>query len=222
MKQRPGAALMLVLWIIVVITTIASGVFIATRSTTDITSNYRARVVARYAAESGVTVAVASLQDSLERVSDLSARRRYLNQLDQALGRNAEVTLGDARFGIALIDVGSRLDLNTADVSQLVRLFSFFTDAMAAESAARAIRPFLPLQNLDQLLVIPGAERGNDDMVIALAGCCAIAPYAPAARKSNSVLNATVGGSVDAGAITIGPGGVVLQDVGSPKYPWLR
>ncbi|MEX2282460.1 MAG: hypothetical protein WEE89_08245 [Gemmatimonadota bacterium] len=159
MKPRAGVALMLVLWIIVVITTIGSGVFVATRSNTDITSNYRARVVARYASESGVTLAVAALQDSLQRLTEISERRRYLNRLDRALGDRAEVTLGDASFGVALIDVGSRLDLNTADGTQLSRLFAFFTDAIAAESAARAIRPFLPLQSVEQLREIPDVSR---------------------------------------------------------------
>src|SRR5687768_12001985 len=151
MKARPGVALILVLWIIVVITAIGSSVFLATRSTTDITSNYRARVVARYAAESGVTVAVAALQDSLGRLTETSERRLYLNQLDRALGNHAQSALGDASYGIALIDVGSRLDINTADATQLARLFSFFTDGIAAEAAARAVRAFLPMQNLDAL-----------------------------------------------------------------------
>jgi type II secretory pathway component PulK len=163
MKPRAGVVLMLVLWIIVVITTIGSSVYVATRSNTDITSNNRARVVARYAAESGVTVAVAALQDSLQHLTETSERRRYLNQLELALGNKNEVALGDASFGIALIDVGSRLDLNTADVTQLSRLFAFFTDAIAAESAARAIRPYLPLQSLDRLREIPDVPRGLAD-----------------------------------------------------------
>ena len=149
---------MLVLWIIVVLGTIGSGVFIATRSTTDITANYRARVIARYAAESGVTVAVSSLVDSLSRLTDPRARAQYLNDLERALGAN-RLSLGDARLGIALIDIGSRLDVNAADVTQLARLFGYFTDAIAAEAAARAIRPFLPLQSLDDLLRIPGVPR---------------------------------------------------------------
>jgi type II secretory pathway component PulK len=156
MKARPGVALILVLWIIVVITAIGSSVFLATRSNTDITSNNRARVVARYAAESGVTVAVAVLQDSLSHLTESSERRRYLNQLDRALGNNAQNSLGDASFGIALIDVGSRLDINTADATQLARLFSYFTDALAAEAAARAVRAFLPMQSLDALAAVPG------------------------------------------------------------------
>ena len=55
MKARPGVALMLVLWVIVFLTTITTGIALTTRSNSQITGNYRAGVVARYAAESGVT-----------------------------------------------------------------------------------------------------------------------------------------------------------------------
>jgi type II secretory pathway component PulK len=173
---RPGTALVLVLWVIVILTGIGTALVIATRSTTSITANYRAGAVARYAAESGVTLAVASLENNLATLGDAGARRGYLNSLDRALGGNAQVVLGDARAAIALIDVGSRLDANLADASSLTKLFSFFTDAIAAESAARAIRGFInggesptepspsllaarPLQSLDELIGIPGVPR---------------------------------------------------------------
>jgi type II secretory pathway component PulK len=125
--------------------------------------------VARYAAESGVTAAVAALEENLSRLDDLGARRVYLNQLDRALG-SGELSLGDARAAVVLVDVGSRLDINLAGFSSLSRLFSFFTDAIEAERAARAVRAFIegalgdggarsgarPLRSLDELAVIPG------------------------------------------------------------------
>lgn len=73
------------------------------------------------------------------------------------------------------------------------------------------------------------AERGNDDLVIALAGACAIAPYAPTRVKSGLVLN--TGSSPNPEDVMLGPGGVVMA--GRPGaystgsgfdggYPWLR
>ncbi|MCI0433738.1 MAG: type II secretion system protein GspK [Gemmatimonadetes bacterium] len=180
LAARPGAALMVVLWLIVVLGTISSGVLLSTRSATAAAANYRARVVGRFAAESGVTVAVATLQDSLRGLSETMARRDYLNNLDRALGAWAEAELGDARFAIALVDVSARVDVNAAAPAQLVALFSFFTDALEAERAAAAIRAYIDagesplaegsgvqdptiglttarrLRSLDELLAIPG------------------------------------------------------------------
>jgi type II secretory pathway component PulK len=140
---RPGVALMLVLGIIVILGTIASAIALATRSTTTIAANYRARVVARYAAESGVTIATAELEQNLAALADTAPRRLYLNHLDMALGNSNKIALGDARIAVGLVDVSSRLDVNNADVSSLRRLFSFFTDAPEAAHAASAIRAYI-------------------------------------------------------------------------------
>jgi general secretion pathway protein K len=183
MKPRAGVALLLVLWIIVVLSTIAAAVAQATRATNGVAVNYRARVIARYAAESGLTAAVAALEDSLARMESSSARQAYLNQLERALGARQQLDLEAARAAVALIDVGARLDVNNASTTALTTLFSFFTDALQAESAARAIQAYItrgqtaqdldpavfpdpssqgllvsarPLQSLDELLHIPG------------------------------------------------------------------
>jgi general secretion pathway protein K len=161
---------MLVLWIIVVLGTVTSGVVMSTRSTTAIAANYRARIVGRYAAESGVAVAVATLTDSLDRRADPAGRRDYLNRLDRALGANAQFTLGDGRVEVVLIDVGARLDVNTAGESSLTTLFGYFMPPLEAERAAAAIRGYIgggateagglqtarELQSLDELLRVPG------------------------------------------------------------------
>lgn len=175
-RDQSGVALMLVLWLIVILSTVSSGVVLATRSSTSLTANYRAKIVARYAAESGVTVAVAALEENLARLDDLEARRAYLNQLDRALG-SGEISLGDARIDVVLVDVSSRIDVNLASVSSLTRLFSLFTDALEAEAAAQAIRTFVggdagaqgpfaepagsrPLRSLDELAGMRGVPAG--------------------------------------------------------------
>jgi type II secretory pathway component PulK len=138
MTDRRGAALILVLWVIVALAAVSSGAVAATRSTNGIAANYRARAVARYAAESGITLAVATLENGLAATTEPNARRALLNDLDLVL--QPETALGDARLAVALVDVGSRIDVNTADVRSLGRLLSFFTDPLEAERAAQAIR----------------------------------------------------------------------------------
>ncbi|MBM4184962.1 MAG: hypothetical protein FJ207_12235 [Gemmatimonadetes bacterium] len=165
LSERRGVALPLVLWVIVVVSAICTGVVVSTRLNTSVAANYRARVVARYAAESGAAAAVATLEAGAQ-LGDTTARRDYLNDLDRALGGSRQGSLGDARFAVGLIDVGSRLDVNSADIASLTQLFAFFADAIQAESAARAIRAFVggdvtgrPLQSLDEMQRIPGVPR---------------------------------------------------------------
>ena len=172
---------MVVLWLIVALGTISSGVLLSTRTATAAAANYRAGVAGRFAAESGITLAVATLEDSLRVLSDSTARKSYLNDLDRALGGNESGSLGDARFAIALIDVSARLDVNNADARALATLFAFFTDALDAERAAAAVVAFIagggdasapggaaaprsmpasrPLQSLDALARVPGLPR---------------------------------------------------------------
>ncbi len=166
MRERRGAALILVLWLIVFLGAISTEVVLATRSTSRVASNYRALAVARYAAESGVTLAVATLEDSLATAIDAETLRDYLNHLDRALGTGDHLSLGDGRADVALIDVGSRLDVNTAGAESLAALLSFFTDPVEARGVAAAIRAFVggdvddpgprPLQSLDELTLIRG------------------------------------------------------------------
>jgi hypothetical protein len=89
---------MLVLWVIVFLSTITTGIVLTTRSNSEITGNYRAGVVARYAAESGVTAAVATLEDSLAKLGEGGPRRQYLNRLEGALGAAEQMQLGAASF----------------------------------------------------------------------------------------------------------------------------
>jgi len=158
-RSRPGFAVMLVLWLIVLLGALCSGVVMGARSSSLLAANYRAQVVARYAAESGLTVAVAALEDSLAKFVDGTARRSYLNQLDRALGTNAELSLGDARCALTLVDVGTRLDVNFADAESLTTLFAYFTDAIDAASVAAAVRELGPLQNIDELQRLADARR---------------------------------------------------------------
>jgi type II secretory pathway component PulK len=172
MKTRPGVALMLVLWVIVILGTISSGVILSTRSTSSLAANYRARVVGRYAAESGVNAALAALEDSLRVLgANAALRRDYLNRLDRALPWSGEVPLGEARFAVALVDPGARLDVNAADAGALTALLSRFTNGAEAERVAAAIRAYIagpatggepdllavrPLSSLDELAGVPG------------------------------------------------------------------
>jgi type II secretory pathway component PulK len=182
-RDRRGFALMLVLWLIVVLGTIAAAVALGTRESTALAGNARARVVGRYAAESGVASATAALESALAARPDTTDRERYLNHLETALPTRGETQLGEANVAVALIDVSARLDVNNADEAALTRFLAQF-DPSQAGSTAQAVRRYIDrtavtatpgsqsisggstlvaartLRSLDELEAIPGVSLG--------------------------------------------------------------
>lgn len=202
---RRGVALILVLWLVVILGVVATGVRRATRETTLLASNARARVVARYAAESGIEATIASIEDSLRLLTDSAGRRAFLNALEPS-GRDGDsVTVGDGQFAVAIVDASARLDVNAAPAEQLARLFGWFTDPLRARALADAVRRRVdgdgrvatPVGTLEQLRTIAGA----DARVLQLA-----APYLTVdgdgtvnrAAASDTVLSAAFGELRDA------------------------
>ncbi len=140
--RRQGVALVLVLWIVVILGAVAVGVASETHSTVEIARNAKARLVSRYAAESGIEATVAMIEDSLALVPDSVGRRDFLNALEPASVEDT-VVLDDARFSVGVIDASARLDVNSATEESLARFFSGFTDLASASLAARGIRSWI-------------------------------------------------------------------------------
>lgn len=173
---RRGVALALVLWLVVLLGTLAAAVVSATRDGTGAAANLRARAVARYAAESGVVAAVHEVDAALARFgADATTRRAYLNGLEAASARAEADTLGDARFQTAIVDASARLDVNLADADALAALLARVGSPAEARTAAEAVRawtgapglesgdiartassPRRALRTLDDLARIPG------------------------------------------------------------------
>lgn len=166
---------MLVLWLVVILGTIAAGVVSATRDASRLAANARARVVARYAAESGIEASLATINDSLRVLTDSVARRAFLNALERRSSGDS-VRLGDGRFVVAIVDASARLDVNAAPPEHLARLLAWFTDPVRARAMADRVRAHVdgdgrtsaPIRSLDALRSIPG----TDERVLRLA-----APY---------------------------------------------
>lgn len=143
---RRGVALILVLWLVVVLGLIAARVVGAARVTTTVAANVRARTVARYAAESGAAAVASEIEDSLAALAtDPTARRAYLNRLERAPATaaavaGADVSLGDARFRVAIVEPSARLDVNAAGVETLEALFARLAGPLVGRQAARAVQ----------------------------------------------------------------------------------
>jgi len=146
-RDRRGVALLLVLWLVVILASVTIAASGAARSSGDLVTARRAGATAQAMAASGVTAAVAAINDSLSAfVADTVARDAYLNALDAgvndgatAIGRAKSDTLVDGAFAIAIVDVAARLDVNNAGETSLAKFLGGFANAADARNIARRI-----------------------------------------------------------------------------------
>lgn len=146
-RDRRGTALLLVLFLIVLLGAVTMSASGAARSSGAVVMTRRAQVTARLMSESGLAATVAGIEQQLTRLAnDETARNTYLNSLDRgtndgnsALGDAASDTIADGAFAIAVVDVSSRLDLNSTGEAGLARFFSSFTTAANSTEIARRL-----------------------------------------------------------------------------------
>jgi general secretion pathway protein K len=146
-NSRRGVALLLVLWLVALLAMVSLAASTAARSSGDLVAARRANATAQSMAESGVTVALSTIGDSLRATLNDSTRRDlFLNALDagvnegrSALGTAASDTLGDGAFVVAVVDVSARLDINEAGADGLARLLSQFMPAAEAQTLAERV-----------------------------------------------------------------------------------
>lgn len=168
LHPRRGVALMLVLWVIVILGSVAAAVTSGSRTIGGVTSNARARTVARYAAESGIVAGVAVLQQRLEAAGDDRARRQaVLNDAAHALADAAAFELGGASVRVVMLDASARIDINAASEEMLAALLARAGHGATASATARAIRRHIDslpgraqlLQSLDEAAALPGVDE---------------------------------------------------------------
>ncbi len=134
-----GVALMLVLWVIVVLGAIAAGVATQAHESVGIARTARTRAVARYAAESGVIAVRVQLEQMFMESPTPEAQARVFSRLEEELLRLGERALGGARYQVAVVDLGSRIDLNQAASSLLLSLFAQVVGDRDAQALVNAL-----------------------------------------------------------------------------------
>ena len=154
---RRGVALVVVLGLLIVLGALAAEVARAVRLEAHTVASLRARTVGRYAAESGIALTERRLRTLLDSAATAADRIALLNHREAWLAPLRDVALGDARFGVAIVDLNARLDLNRADTTTLRNFFARFTGESEAADIARAIRE-APLARLSELASIPGVS----------------------------------------------------------------
>ena len=160
--DRRGVALMLVLWLIVVLGTIAVGVAALVRSEANVVANLRARATARYAAESGIVAATWRLKQLLRTAQTPRDQALVFRRLDRVLADVQEEGLGGgggaAKFQVAVLDLNARIDLNSADEPMLLAFFGQFVDAREASGLVNALQDW---KDGDDLVRAGGAEAAD-------------------------------------------------------------
>jgi type II secretory pathway component PulK len=130
-------ALMLVLWVIVLLGAVGLGIVSASRSQTDLARTFRASVVARYAAESGIEFARSRFEGQLLASVEDPAAGDPFHRLASELETTGTQSIGEARFQVAAVDPASRIDLNrSSDPLTLGLLEPLFGERRAASLLA--------------------------------------------------------------------------------------
>ncbi|UHQ21043.1 general secretion pathway protein GspK [Lysobacter sp. KIS68-7] len=149
MARMRGAALLLVLWLIALLTALI-GAFALTASI----EGLQGRVLHR-----GVIageVARAGLEYALVRAADPDPRRQWLPD-----GRPYQWTFGDAQVQVSLVDENGKIDLNQADLALLASLFQN-VGGLDNEQARRVAAAVLDWRDPDSLTQPEGgAEDGE-------------------------------------------------------------
>ncbi len=212
---RRGVALMLVLWLTIILGAVATAIAAVAHADATLAGNFRARATGRYAAESGIAVATRSLETLLSEAPSTEARARALQDVDRHFVDLRDVPVGSGRFGIAVVDLNARLDLNHSDAGMLRALLAQFTDGARAERAAAALADWIDADDLTR----PGGAESRE---YAAAGSPYFPRNAPLDRLDDLAHVLTVGDSLAAAVapyVTVDGDGLV--NLNSAKEPVL-
>jgi len=157
-RDRRGVALMLVLWLIVVLGTIAVSVAALVRGEATVSANLRARAAARYAAESGIVAATARLTQLLREATTPRDQALVFRRLDRLLSDIEQERVGAMQFQVAVLDLNARLDLNNADEPTLLAFFGQFAPGPEAERLVHALEDW---KDADDDALPGGAEAAD-------------------------------------------------------------
>ena len=166
-SDRRGVALIFVLWLLVLLGAIVAEVVSQARLEASMLTSLRARTVARYSAENGIVAATARIEALLDSTPGLPERINTFAELSARLASLNEVVLGDGggRFGVAVVDLNARLDLNRTNAATLQGLFRQFTTDTRAEDVVAHLKD-APVHRLGELVNISGI---NDSLALAVA-----------------------------------------------------
>ena len=139
-RPRRGAALVVALITIAVLTSVTAVASSQARRAASVVANRRSQATARAMAESGVLAARAQIETRLrEAGADSAQLDRVFDALMAGNGAVRQDTVGDGVFATAIVDVSARLDVNTAGAEGLQQLLATVAPPSDARRVAEAI-----------------------------------------------------------------------------------
>ena len=160
-----------VLFTVALLATATAVASTASRSSAAVAANLRAQATARAMAESGIVAASTLIDDSLRAfIANGPSRDAFLGRLEPTVtGAQSLVqdTLADGVFAVTVVDVSARLDVNSAGVEGLARLFSTVAAPATARDMAERIDAIV---RGERLLNVDAAERARDSLAATLLG----------------------------------------------------
>jgi type II secretory pathway component PulK len=157
---------MLAVWVLLVLGFVSLQVLAQARGRVDVATIARTQTVARYAAESGVVVARALLEELVQAAESPEAQARVFGEFERALEAWGVQEIGTGRYQVVVEDLNARVDLNESRDEVLEGLFRQFVGDPRAGELVEALRAW----GLDGPAVdaLPGEGAEPDDGLEAL------------------------------------------------------
>jgi len=146
-QSQAGIALISVLWVIALLTILASGLSSSVRSDTRLSQNFLSEAQARHAAEGGINIAILALLGG------------PISGNWQADGSIREVVVGNAGVRITMISESGKIDLNVAPSELLDGLLA--TTNLDNLDRRALVDAILDWRDADDLQRLFGAEDDN-------------------------------------------------------------
>jgi general secretion pathway protein K len=152
-KTQEGAALMLVLWVMIVLCAISAEFIYSMRTETKIVTNFKQETAAYYGANAGIELAKAEIKDPKTSL--------YRNSEDKIVNINKifkrDGKIDDLEFIYQISDEDGKLNINSATPQQLSQLFA--NAGVPKDKSVEIIDSILDWIDSDNMHRINGAEE---------------------------------------------------------------
>jgi len=156
--DRRGTALIFVLYLLLTLGLVTAEVARNARAEAAKVAGVRARSVGRYAAESGIAVAMVRVHQLLDSAATPTSQVTALRGVAADLEQLGDTMLGDARFRVTVVNLNARIDLNRASKEMLERFLSQFAGPQQVNAAVTALRKD-PVRRVGELARVPGMSE---------------------------------------------------------------
>jgi type II secretory pathway component PulK len=156
--NRRGTALIFVLYLLLTLGLVTAEVARSARAEAAKVAGVRARSVGRYAAESGIAVAMVRVHQLLDSAVTPASQVTALRGVAIDLAQLGDTMLGSARFRVTVVNLNARIDLNRAPKEMLERFLGQFAGLQQVNAAVAALGKE-PVRRVGELARVSGMSQ---------------------------------------------------------------